>query len=326
MDTLQSGSVDYGYVPTTEVGDLGSLKSQGYTIKPWYEWGLTFIGLNFSNPKYAPLENQLYIRQAMQHLVNQSAYIKNILLNYGTPTYGPVPTFPASSFLNPAENKNPYPYSTAAAESLLTAHGWSVPKGGGAATCTRAGSGSTECGAGIASGTKLSMPLLYTSGVPSLQDEMQALQAAFGSAGIALQLRQAPANTVLSEAYDCTGKPVSACPASSTALSIIASPVYTYVPIYYPDGDSLFGCGGATNGGNYCNTQAEALIKQMITDSPAAAQSALNTYQVLLADQIPVIWFPNSAYQISAISPKLGGVTAQDSTAHIYPSTWFQKG
>src|SRR6185437_2614939 len=97
FNALQSGSVDYGYVPNTEVGALGNLKSQGYSIKPWYEWGLTFIGINFSNPKYAPLENQLYIRQAMQHLINQPAYIKEILLNYGTPTYGPVPTFPSSN-------------------------------------------------------------------------------------------------------------------------------------------------------------------------------------------------------------------------------------
>jgi peptide/nickel transport system substrate-binding protein len=326
FDALQSGTIDYGYVPTTDVGDLGNLKAQGYAISPWYEWGLTFIGINFSNPKYAPLENQLYIRQAMQHLIDQSAYIKDILLNYGTPTYGPVPTFPASTFLDPAENSNPYPYSTSAAQQLLTAHGWVIPKGGGAATCTRAGSGSTDCGAGIASGTKLSIPLLYTSGVPSLQDEVQAMQAAFGSAGIQVLLRQEPENTVLSESYECIGKSVSACPASSTALSIIASPVYTYVPIYYPNGDSLFGCGGATNGGNYCNAQVEALIKQMITDSPAAAQSALNTYQILLAKQVPVLWFPNSAYQISAISPKLGGVTAQDSTAHIYPSVWYLKG
>jgi peptide/nickel transport system substrate-binding protein len=322
FDALQSGSVDYGYVPTTEVGDIGSLKAEGYSIKPWYEWGLTFIEINFSNPKYAPLENQLYIRQAMQHLVDQTSYIKNILLNYGTPTYGPVPTFPASNFLSPAEKSNPYPYSPAAAQKLLTTHGWSIPKSGGAATCTRAGSGSTDCGAGIASGAKLSLPMLYISGVPSLQDEVEAMQSAFDSSGIQLQLSQAPANTVLSEAFECLGKTTATCPASSTGLSLIASPVYTYVPIYYPDGDSLFGCGGATNGGNYCNSQVESLIKQIITNQ-SSSLSAMYSYQILVADQIPVLWFPTSAYQISAISPKLGGVTAQDSTAHIYPSVWY---
>jgi peptide/nickel transport system substrate-binding protein len=322
FDALQSGSVDYGYVPTTEVGDIGSLKAEGYSIKPWYEWGLTFIEVNFSNPKYAALENQLYIRQAMQHLIDQTSYIKNILLNYGTPTYGPVPTFPASNFLSPAAKNNPYPYSTAAAQKLLTEHGWAIPKSGGAATCTRAGSGSTDCGAGIASGAKLSLPMLYITGVPSLQDEVEAMQSAFDSSGIQLQLSQAPANTVLSEAFECLGKTTATCPASSTGLSLIASPVYTYVPIYYPDGDSLFGCGGATNGGNYCNSQVESLIKQIITNQ-SSSMSAMYSYQTLVADQIPVLWFPTSAYQISAISPKLGGVTAQDSTAHIYPSVWY---
>jgi peptide/nickel transport system substrate-binding protein len=324
FNALQSGSVDYGYVPNTEIGDLPNLKSQGYSIKPWYEWGLTFMTINFSNPAYAPLENQLYIRQAMQHLVNQPAYIKDILLSYGIPTYGPVPTFPASSFLDPAETNNPFPFSTTAARALLTGHGWTVPKSG-VATCARPGTGSSDCGAGIASGAKLAMPLLYLSGIPELQDEIEAMQAAFASAGIQLQLHQAPANTVLSEAFECIGKTVSQCPASSTALALLGSPVYTYVPIYFPDGDSLFGCGGATNSGNYCNSQVEALIKQMLTASGAASQAAFDSYQLLVARQIPVLWFPSSAYQISAISPKLGGVTAQDSTAHIYPSTWYLK-
>jgi peptide/nickel transport system substrate-binding protein len=324
FNALQSGSVDYGYVPNTEVGALGNLKSQGYSIKPWYEWGLTFIQFNFSNPKYAALENQLYIRQAMQHLINQPAYIKEILLNYGTPTYGPVPTFPASNFLDPAEKTNPYPFSTDAAKQLLTAHGWTVPQGGTAA-CTRPGTASNECGAGIASGTKLLIPLLYTSGLPELQDEVQAMQAAFSQGGMKLQLQQGPANTVLSEAYECIGKPTSGCPASSTALSLIASPVYTYVPIYFPDGDSLFGCGGATNGGNYCDQSVNNQIKTLLTANGAASQAAFNSYQLAVAKQLPDLWFPNSAYQISAISPKLGGVTSQDSTAHIYPETWYLK-
>ncbi len=325
FNALQAGSVDYGYVPTTDIGDLGSLKAEGYTINPWYEWGFTFAEINFSNPKYAALENQLYIRQAMQELINQPAYISRILLNYGTPTYGPVPTFPSSSFLNPAEKTNPYPYSPTAARALLTSHGWTIPKSG-PAVCAKAGTGSTACGAGIPAGTKLTFPVLYTAGVPSLDDEVQAMQGAFDANGIQLQLTQAPANTVLSEAYQCFGETTAKCPASSTALSLFASPSYTYVPIYYPDGDSLFGCGGSTNGGNYCNQQIEAQINKIIAGDPAESATAMSQYQIQLAKQVPVLWFPNAAYQISAISPKLGGVTAQDSTAHIYPGTWYLKG
>ena len=97
------------------------------------------------------------------------------------------------------------------------------------------------------------------------------------------------------------------------------------MPIYFPDGDSLFGCGGATNGGNYCDTQVNNMIKTLLTANGSASKTAFNQYQLAVAKQLPDLWFPNSAYQISAISPKLGGVTSQDSTAHIYPETWYLK-
>jgi peptide/nickel transport system substrate-binding protein len=323
FDALQSGAVDYGYIPTTDIPDIGSLKARGYTIDPWYEWGITFVQFNFSNPTYGPIFDQLYIRQAMQRLIDQPTYIKDILKNYGTPTYGPVPVFPPSDFLNPAAKTNPFPYSVSAAKSMLTSHGWQIPSSG-PATCAKPGSSASECGAGIAAGTKLSMPLLYPSGFPALDDEIQATRSAFLSAGIQLSLQESPEDTVLSDTFACIGKTTATCPASSTALAIISSPLYTYVPIYYPDADSLFGCGGATNGGNYCNPQVNAGIKS-ITTQPSQSKSlaALYSYQLFVAKQVPVLWFPQSAYQISAISPKVGGFIAQDSTAHIYPSTWY---
>jgi peptide/nickel transport system substrate-binding protein len=323
-DALQSGSIDYGYVPTTDIGNIGSLKSNGYTIDPWYEWGLTFATINFTNPKYAALENQLYIRQAMQTLIDQPAYIKSLLLGYGTSTYGPVPVFPTSNFLAPGAKTNPYPYSPKVAKKLLTSHGWKIPSSG-AATCQKPGTGSDECGAGIAAGTKLSMPFEYSTGMPALDNEVQALQSSFALAGIELTLKEAPFDTVLTDDYECQGKTEAKCPASSTALALLSSPSWTYVPIYYPDGDSLFGCGASTNAGNYCDSTVEAMIKRITTGTTASSSAAMYKYQVYVAKQLPDLWFPNAAYQISAISSKLGGVTAQDSTGHIYPSTWYLK-
>jgi peptide/nickel transport system substrate-binding protein len=321
FNALQSGTVDYGYVPTTDIGAISGLESNGTQVKPWYEWGLTFIGINFANPKYAPLFNQLYIRQAMQMLIDQPEYIKDILKNYGTPTYGPVPTTPKTDILSTEGATNQYPYSPSGAKRLLTSHGWKVPSSG-AATCTKAGTASDECGAGIAAGAKLSLPLMFPTGFPAIQSEIQITQSAFRSAGIGLTLQEAPENTVLADSYDCIGKTTKTCPASSTALSIIASPVYTYVPIYYPDGDSLFGCGGATNGGDYCNSEIDTLITKTETN-PGSSLTPMYNLQVALAKQVPVLWFPNSAYQISAITKNVGGVSYQDSTAHIYPQTWW---
>jgi peptide/nickel transport system substrate-binding protein len=260
----------------------------------------------------------------MQSLIDQPAYISRIQQGYGTPTYGPVPAYPQTSFLSPAEKSNPYPYSPAAARQLLTSHGWTIPASG-PATCAKAGSAAGECGAGIAAGTKLVIPLLYSSGFPSMDDEVQAMQSAFSSSGIQLSLRQAPFNTVLAQAYGCPGKTTATCPASSPALSLLAAPTFTYVPIIYPAGETLFACSGTANGGNYCNKQVDGLISKATTEPGAAGVAALYAYQLYLAKQLPVLWFPNSAYQMSVISPKLGGINLQDSTAHIYPSYWSLK-
>jgi peptide/nickel transport system substrate-binding protein len=324
FQALKSGNVDYGYVPTTEIGSVGSLTAQGYSVEPWYEWGITYIQVNFANPRYAPLENQLYLRQAMQSLIDQPVYIKTLQSSYGTPNYGPVPAFPKTSFLSPAETSNPYPYSPAAARKLLTSHGWTIPASG-PATCASAGTGASQCGAGIAAGTKLVLPLVYSTGFPAMDDEVQAMQSAFGSAGIKLALSEAPFDTVLADAYACPGKTTATCPASSTALSLLASPTFTYVPIVYPAGETLFECDGTANGGDYCNKYVDGLIAQVTTETGSAGQSALYTYQSYLARQLPVLWLPNNPYQISVITTKLGGLTAQDSTAHIYPSYWYLK-
>ena len=321
---LKSGSVDYGYVPTTEIASIGALTAQGYAVKPWYLWGFSGVIFNFSNPKYAPLENQLYIRQAMQYLIDQRAYIKTIQLGYGTPTYGPVPTFPQSSFLDPAQKTTPYPYNPAAARQLLAGHGWTVPASG-PATCAKAGTGGGQCGAGIGAGTKLVIPLLYSTGFPAMDDEVQAMQSAFSSNGIQLALSQAPFDTVANDAFECIGKTTANCPASSPVLSLISSPTVAYVPTYYPSSENNFECGGTTNGGNYCNKQVDSLITKVTTQTGAAGLVALYDFQIYLGQQLPFLWFPNAAYQISAISPKLGGVTAQDSTGHIYPSYWNLK-
>ena len=53
-----------------------------------------------------------------------------------------------------------------------------------------------------------------------------------------------------------------------------------------------------------------------------SALSAEYDFENYVATQLPILWLPNSDYQVSAISTSLKGITAQDSTAHIYPETW----
>ena len=125
-------------------------------------------------------------------------------MGYGTPTYGPVPVFPRQ-FLRPGAKTNPYPYSVKAAKAPSPRTAWKIPNSG-AATCEKPGTGAAECGAGIAAGTKLSMPFEYSTGTSALDNEAQALQSAFASAGIDVTLKEAPVNTVVTDAFACIGK------------------------------------------------------------------------------------------------------------------------
>jgi peptide/nickel transport system substrate-binding protein len=321
FDALRAGDVDYGYVPTTDVGAVGSLKASGYTIKPWYEWGLTWITINYSNPKYGPLVGQLYIRQAMEYLIDQPEYIKTILEGYGVPTYGPVPLSTTSRFLSQTAKKNPYPYSPRRAKRLLKAHGWTIPPGG-IAMCTKPGPASDECGAGIAGGTKLELPLSYSNGFPTLAEEVEAMKTSFKNAGIELSIKSGTVTTVETAMYECFGKTMKTCPTSSPELSLAYSPSHTDVVGYDPTAGTVFSCGALTDGGNYCNAQVDSLIN---TADTKRTSQAFSRFESVLAKQLPFLWFPTKAYQISAISSKLAGVVAQGPNAYIYPMTWHLK-
>lgn len=321
-DALRAGTVDYGYVPYTDATSIGSLRAQGYSIKPWYLWGFSDITINYAQPKYGALVKQLYIREAMDMLVDQPKYIKVFFHGFGAPDYGPTPILPKSPFLNPAQTKSPYPYSPSKAKKLLEQHGWSVPPGGGAATCKKAGSGARHCGAGITSGRHLTLTLLYSSGFPFLNDAIQVMRSTFQKAGIQLVLSSAPYNTVVGEGFACIGATPANCSPSSPAMTLYSSPVFTLSPDAYPDSDNTFGCGAGTNGGNYCNQRIQKMIETLATEPTPASKKELFKYEVQLAKQVPGIWFPSGVWQISAVSSKLSGVKGQDPTTKIYPSTW----
>lgn len=321
-DALRAGTIDYGYVPYTDASSIGALKAQGYSIKPWYLWGFSDITINYSQPKYGALVNQLYIRQAMDMLIDQPKYIKVFFHGYGAPDYGPTPILPNSPFLNPAEKKSPYPYSPSKAKKLLEEHGWSVPKGGGAAVCKKAGTGAGECGPGIKSGAHLTLTFLYSSGFPYLYNAVQVMRSTFLGAGINLVISSAPYNTVVGDGFACIGATPAKCSPSSPAMTLYSSPVFTLSPDAFPDSDNTFGCGAATNGGNFCNHGIQKMIESLASEPTPASKKELFKYEIALAKQVPGVWFPSGVWQISAVSPKLSGVKAQDPTTKIYPSTW----
>jgi peptide/nickel transport system substrate-binding protein len=313
FDALLSPSgVDYGYVPFNDAMEVSRVTADGYTVQAWPAWGINYVFLNYAAPQTGAIVRQLYIRQALQRLIDQSAYISAFLHGYAYPTYGPVPLRPASQFVSPGQTRNPYPYSPAAATAQLRAHGWQVVRNG-TDTCVRPGTGASQCGPGIPAGAKLSFSFLYATGSTGDDEEVAALQSSFAQAGIKLAPTGAPFATAAGEMTPGCTKP-DCWQVAYVGESWLFDPGYNE-----PDGAILFGSNGPSNLGSYSNPAADALIGKL----GSGGTPALYAYEDYLAGQLPGLWMPQTDTQISAVASKLRGVFPQDPLDNIYPENWY---
>ncbi|MBW4077665.1 MAG: peptide ABC transporter substrate-binding protein [Acidobacteria bacterium] len=310
-NALRAGTVDYGYVPPQDSGQIPLLKSQGYNSSPWIGWSINYFPLNYNNPTVGPIFRQLYFRQAMQEMVNQPTDVKKALYGYGYPTYGPVPIEPKNNLSTPQEAANPYPFNPSKSKALLTSHGWTV-KPGGTSTCTNPGTGPTQCGAGIAKGAALNFNLQFATGYTYVSQEMQQLKSNLAQDGIQLNLTSAPFNTVIATAAPCKVGPSCSWQMENWGQG------WSYGPDYYPTGESIFETGSGINEGSYSNPINDANINATHTISGTAV---LYKYENYLAKQLPDIWQPNPDFQISEIRSTLKGVS-QSSLLNFTPEYW----
>ncbi|MGH3396744.1 MAG: peptide ABC transporter substrate-binding protein [Streptosporangiaceae bacterium] len=319
---LLSGNIDYGYVPFNDVPSEGRLKSQGYSIVPWAQAGMNYAVFNYTNPTTGPLFRQLYIRQAIQHTVDQKTMISSALYGSGVQTYGAVPAYQPAPELNgspladPAAQQNAYPYSVSSAVSLLKSHGWSVHPGG-TDTCARAGTGASDCGAGIKAGQALSFKFEYPTGVIQDSVEAQLLSGNAAKAGIRITDTPVPTSVTFADSLCTKG---AKCTWDSDYYYLGG---WQYgVPINYPIGTLIFGCGGPYVGG-YCSSQLDGLMR---TAEASQQVSALYPYEMYLNKNVPVLWLPLQPYQFSAIKTSLHGATPQNLGYWINPENWTVSG
>lgn len=316
---LLSGKLDYGYVPFNDVPSEGRVKSQGYTIDPWPQAGMNYAVYNYTSPTVGPLFRQLYIRQAIQRTVDQKGLISAALYGAGVPTYGPVPPYKPQPMADgqvlttATERSNPYPFDPKAAMSLLKAHGWSV-KAGGVDTCAKPGTAADECGLGIKAGEQLSFSFEYPTGVIQDQTEANLIATDAAKAGIHIAQKPVPVSITFQDTLCTKG---SACTWDSDYYYLGG---WQYgVPINYPVGTVIFGCGGEYVGG-YCST---TLDKYMAEATTSSSVQPLFKYENYLNANVPVMWLPLQPYQFSAISTKLHGATPQNGGYWITPEYWY---
>lgn len=314
FDSLLSASgIDFGYVPFNDAAQQSRVEGDGYTVQSWPSWSISYVYFNFASPQAGPIFRQLYIRQAMQHLINEAGYIDAFLPGYANPTYGPVPLRPLSNFVSSQQQQNPYPYDPATAVALLRAHGWQIAPNG-TDTCVRPGSGTSQCGAGIPSGARLSFPLLYASGTTGFDEEVAALQSSFATAGIKLALSGEASFAAAAGALS----PACAKP-NCWQLGYLGNSWFFDPSYNEPDGAILFGSNAPANIGSYSDPKADTLIAQL----GSGGISAFYAYQNYLARQLPGLWMPQMDTEITAVTNKLKGTLPADPLDNIYPENWY---
>ncbi|MGC9221391.1 MAG: ABC transporter substrate-binding protein [Solirubrobacteraceae bacterium] len=308
--------ISVGYVPDADIPQAPALRARGYQLSAFYPWGVDYFEPNFNNPRVGPIFEQLYFRQAFQHLVNQPGWIHAFYNGLGVPNYGPVPAQPANPYADALAAVNPYPFSVTAARRLLVSHGWRVSSTS-VSRCARPGTDAGECGAGIRRGEALQFTLSYPSGMSSTDDAMVNLQSVAREVGIVIDLKEVTVATVDATIEPC--KPQA--PACSWEIGQYGT-AWVFAPDHYPSGEEIFQTGALGNVGSYSNTRIDALIAATTTvAAPAAARKALNAYANAVRTQLPDFWQPSPGTLVT-VQSNLAGVTP-NAYGFINPEEWY---
>ena len=323
-NALLGGDLQVGYLPLANVTKATSNplvvaaqdpRLPNFYVNEYYGWQFAYFPVNLNssgnNGAAGKIISQLYFRQAMQTLVDQPAIISKVFKGYGAPEYGPVPVLPATNFLSSGEKTNPYPYDPAKAKTLLSSHGWTI-HANGTDTCTDAGSGAHQCGAGIPAGTPLTFNLQFATGITTQTEAVDDEISSWASVGIHINETTSTFDTVIGNATACTPGPSCTWEFEDWAGS------WVYSPDIYPTGEELFATGAVANYGSYSNPQADTFIKQ--TDF---SNASLDNYENLMAKDVPVIYLPDQVQSLTEIQNNMRGVTPQNPLSTITPENWY---
>src|SRR5579859_1337706 len=284
IDDMRAGrTITTGGLPLSDYKQLGVIKAAGYSTTDLPIAGVAGITPNLYNAQVGAVLCQLYIRQAMEDLMNRAQVVQQVFNGFADPGNGPIPVKALASWASPQEKAGgPYPYNPQAAITLLKQHGWNVVPNG-VTTCQSPGSGASQCGAGIAAGQKLEFSLLYPSGRVTTEEMEAAWQASEAQAGIKLDLKSEPFNSLLGTTGVCT--------AQSHAQNCgwqLADLGYTPYPLY-PTDQGVAVTGGNGNYGGFSDPKVDQLIQATET---ASSQQTFFQYEDYTAEQLPLLWEP----------------------------------
>jgi peptide/nickel transport system substrate-binding protein len=317
LNSLRAGgNLSLGYLPLNDLAQAGALKAEGYSLASQAVPGVAEIVPNLYNSQVGPLLQPLYVRQAMEDLIDRPLIVSKIYGGYADPGDGPVPVLTGGPLVSPMEKTGgPYPYSPSTAIALLKSHGWKVvPQG--VSSCQSPGSGPADCGAGITKGEQLQFTLTYSSGVAAFDEQNADIQATEELAGIKIVLKSEPFNTLDAAVGTCWANDH---PAAQCGWQLVD---YGYNPYtMYPSGDGLFNTDGTGNDGGYSSSEMDYLIDQ--TEYGANTTQAFWKYEDYAAQQVPWLWLPDQS-NIWVYKSNLGGFTPVNPyEAGINAEAWY---
>ncbi len=274
-------TIDVGYLPTTDAptkpanATVGTNPVHGYTLDPLYSWSINYFPVNFqSTTGNGPILKQLYFREALAYLVNQqadhpgpAARLRQVHGRAGRHLpVDPVPVGRRASRATRSRTTRPRP------SSLLTSHGWKVVPNG-VTTCDDAVAVRRRASSRA---RRSASPCRTRPGTDWIASEMTQLQSNASTVGIKLSLDPKPFNQVTAIAG---GNCVIAHISCDWDMANWGGG-WTFVPDYYPTGETLFLTGSGRELLRLHQRAERLVINQTLTST---SMQSLYTWQDYLA-------------------------------------------
>jgi len=278
-----AGELTAGRLDASFASKIDELREKGYNVygapSPARFDGLV---INFDNTvdNFDKVIGQLYIRQALQHLIDQAGYIKSRGIHSGTATEN-YSTGGLNSAYPPDFGDEPtYPFDVKAAEKLLTDHGWKVDAENGT-TCIRPGTGDDQCGEGIPEGQSITFTIASANDPAYVGARDLAFVSQLKKVGIDAKV----VSKSLSFMYENYGNSYAPDNANEWAMQDFGA----FVQTAYPTSNNAFNTGGSFNLGSYSDPEADELIAASTFGSDP---NALSAEVSMLSKDLPVLFFP----------------------------------
>ncbi|WP_408898874.1 ABC transporter substrate-binding protein [Nocardioides sp. R1-1] len=284
LNQYKAGTLTVGTLDASFASEIDTLKSDGYHVygapAPARIDPLTF---NFENTveSFGKIAAQPYVRQALQHLIDQKGYIESRGVYNGTASENYSVAGADTPYPPEFGAEATYPFDPAKAEELLTQHGWKVVPNG-TTTCERPGTGEDQCGEGIPQGAKISFTLA-SANTPSY---VGARDVAFASEAKKLGIEVEVVTKSLNYMYSNYGNSFAPAKKNEWGMQDYGA---IYLAAGYPSSNTVFNTTGTFNLGSYSNEEVDALIDE---STFGADPSVLAKETTAVSEDLPVLFFP----------------------------------